>query len=261
MSARAARTIGSLAPILREVEAGLTMPIPQRVRILRELESDLQALTARFVADGLSVDDALLRARDALVPDQHSLRELQRLHTPLYRRMTSHIDGDRLRIAERSALAITTAGVVVLGTAALLRADLLTDPSPFLWPVLGLGGLLFAAVVAKAFQLWVKKDHRVPALGLMSILGFAGATLSMGILGTMLDFYRLAGDLEQAPNIANTLASQWLMRDAALLSVSILLALAGGLAWFALARWVTVIEEDHRDVLGLNSPRPSKRGH
>ena len=255
------RPLGVFTSILREVEAGLTLPIPERVRILRELESDLEELTARFVAGGLSVEKARLRARDALVPDQHSLQHLQRLHTPFYRRMTWHIAGDRLRVAERLALALTTASVVVLGTVGLLQADLMSDPSPFLWPVLGLGGLLFAAVVAKAFQLWVKRDHLVPAQGLGMVLGIAGTTLATGILGAMLDFQRLAGSLEQAPGLADTLAAQWLMRDAALLSVSILLALTGGLAWFVLAQWVAFIEEGHRDVLGLNQSRSSKGGY
>jgi len=250
--------VDGVVPILREVEAGLTLPIPDRVRILRELEFDLEHLTARLEADGLPSDEALRRAREALVPDEHSLLALQRLHAPLYRRMTRRIAGDRLRVAERWALALTSAAVVVVGTAALLRADLLSDPSPFLWPVMGLGGMLFAAVVAKGFQLWVKRDHAVPARGLGTILMVAGATLATGILGVMLDFYRLAGDLEREPDFVQALAPQWLVRDAALLSVSILLALAGGLAWFVLARWVTLIESDHRDVLGLNHTRPSK---
>ena len=88
--------VGSLTPILREVEAGLTMPIPERVRLLRERESDLEELTARFVADGMSVEEVLLRARDALVPDQRSRRELKKLHAALYREMTRHVAGDRL---------------------------------------------------------------------------------------------------------------------------------------------------------------------
>jgi len=41
--------VGGFAPILRDVEAGLTLPIPERVRILRELEWDLCFdLTDRF---------------------------------------------------------------------------------------------------------------------------------------------------------------------------------------------------------------------
>ena len=57
------------APVLREVERGLALPIPDRVRILRELEYDLEELCARLVAGGLSDEVARGRAVQALVPE------------------------------------------------------------------------------------------------------------------------------------------------------------------------------------------------
>jgi len=38
------------APVLRQVEQGLALPLPDRVRILRELKYDLEELYDRFVA-------------------------------------------------------------------------------------------------------------------------------------------------------------------------------------------------------------------
>ncbi len=70
------------APVLREVERGLALPIPDRVRILRELENDLEGLCARLVAGGLSDELASRRALQALVPDCATLRELVRLQSP-----------------------------------------------------------------------------------------------------------------------------------------------------------------------------------
>ena len=85
-----------------------------------------------------------------------------------------------------NALGLTTLSVVVGGSSALLSADLFSNPSPFLWPVLALGGTLFALVLAKAFQLWVKRDHVAPGRGLGVILLTAGATL-MGWLKALED--------------------------------------------------------------------------
>ncbi len=50
MNARAQR---AFVPTLREVEHGLALPIPERLRILRELEYDLQELWGRLVEEGL----------------------------------------------------------------------------------------------------------------------------------------------------------------------------------------------------------------
>lgn len=248
MNAGAARLF---LPTLRDVERELRVPIPERVRILRELEFDLEELRDRLVAHGVSADEARTRALDALVPDRTALRELGRLHAPLYRRVTRHLSGGRLRVLERSALALAIASVLLVQGSALVRANLLRDPSPFLWPVLGLGALLFAATLAKVFELWIKGDHTTPDRGLRGILVLAGVTLAAGVGGAFVDFYRLAGMLEGAPELAVTLTSQWLLRDSVLLSVSLLLSLAGGLAWFVLTQWLTLVSGDRRDVLGL----------
>ena len=240
------------APVLREVERGLALPIPDRVRILRELEYDLEELCARLVAGGLSDEVARGRAVQALVPDRATLNELGRLHTPWYRRVTRHLTADRLRFAERSALVIATASVVIVQTVTLFRVDLLRDPSPFLWPVLGLGALLFATVTTKVFNLWIKGDHRTPTQGLSTILALAGAIVLTGIGGMIFDLYRLAGALERAPEFADVVAGAWLLRDLTLVSISILLALGGGLAWLVLNQWLSLVDGARSDVLGLN---------
>lgn len=248
MSSRAAR---GFLPVLRELDRELPVPLPDRVRILRELEYDLEQLRDGLVARGVNPDEARRRALEALLPDRLSRHELGRVHAPLYRRLTQSIDEHRLRLVERSALALATATVLLAETLVLLRVDLLNDPSPFLWPVIGLGACLFAVCVAEVFALWIKRDHRRPERRLGAILGVSGAILAAGIVGSIVDFYRLAGILEGAPGLEGALASRWLVRDAALLSVSILLSLAGGLVWFVLVQWVALVSGARREVLGL----------
>ena len=251
------RAVRAFLPDLREIERQLTVPIPERVRILQELEYDLEELRDRFVAQGLSTVEARTRALEALAPDARALRDLARLHEPLYRRLTGRVSSERLRVAERSALVVATTSVVLVQALALLRADLLRDPSPFLWPVLGLGAALFAAIAAKAFELWIKGDHSEPRRGLGGILFLSGATLVVGIGGVAVDLYRLFGILESAPELASAIVPLWLMRECALLSVAILLALMGALTWFVLTQWLSVTSFARRDALGLGRIRPS----
>jgi hypothetical protein len=255
-----ARTHRAFAPVLQEVERGLALPIPERLRILRELEFDLEELWGRLVADGIPTEEARRRALDALVPDTGTLEELDRLHTPLYRRLTRHLTPGRLMLAERSALVLATTSVLLAQGITLLRANLLQDPSPFMWPVLAMSAPLFATVVAKAFQLWIKRAHAHPERGLSTILVVSGLILVMGIGGMFFDLYRLSAVLERTPELIGDLAAVWLVRDSALVSVAILLALAGGLAWFVLSKWLAIVSGDRRELLGLNVELHPKRG-
>lgn len=238
-------------PVLRSVERELSAPIPQRVRILRELEHDLEGLRERYVAAGLTPAEAESRALEALVPDSGTLHELGRLHASLYGRVTASVAEARLRLAERSVFAIMTAAVLGLETMALLGLDLLGDPSPFLWPVMLLGGLLAALVVAKAFELWIKGDHRAPDRGLRAILGTSALALALAAVGSFVEVYRLAATLELNSTLTGTLLIPTLVRVCALLAVAILVASAGGLTWFVLTQWLGAVRAAHRDVLGF----------
>jgi hypothetical protein len=246
-----ARTHRAFAPVLQEVERGLALPIPERLQILRELEFDLEELWGRLVSEGLPAEEARRKALDALVPGPGTLGELDRLHTPLYKRWTQDLTPGQLRLAERSALAMATTSVLLAQGITLLRVNLLWDPSPFMWPVLGTGALLFAAAIAKAFQLWIKRDHAHPERGLNGILSGSGLVLAMGVGGVIFDLVRLSAILERSPELMGDLAAVWLVRDSALLSVAIILSLAGGLFWFVLSQWVARVSEARREVLGL----------
>jgi hypothetical protein len=251
-------TSGVFTPVLKEVGQGLSLPIPRQVRILRELRADLEELTERLVEEGLTPEEARGEAQVALVPDARTLAALERLHSPLYRRLTWRMDSGKLRAVERSALVLSAGSVLLVQTLTLLRANLLRDPSPFLIPVLLGGALLFALAFAKAFQLWIKKDHVHPARGLNAILGVAGLVIGLGIGGLIFDLYRLAGLLESSPELAGSLVADWLVRDSALLSVAIILAMAGGLAWFILSQWVTLVTGARWELTGLNPSIQSK---
>lgn len=245
---------GAFQPTLRRLDRDLMVPVPDRLRILRELEFDLEALSGELEARGMPPEQARARALDALVPDGATLRELDRLHASHYRRLTRHFSPGRLRTIERSAIALATAAVLLAESFLLLRADWLRHASPFLWPVLGLGALLFAAIAAQSFRLWIKRDHQDPAASFRIILLLSGLTLATGVFGALTDFFRLAGVLQAEPGLAGALLPEWLAASSVLLSFSLLLALSGGLAWFIPAHWLALVSGAHAELLGHRLP-------
>lgn len=248
------------ADVLRQVGQGLTLPLPRRVRILRELSYDLESLTDLLMVQGVAADEAYRRAAQALAPDRTALDQLDRLHEPWYRRRTRGMAPDRLRLVERAALGTAATAVLVGESLALRRADLFGDPSAFLTPVLVAGALLFALVVAKAFDLFIKGEDTRSRAGLTAILVVAGATLGLGLGGTIIDLYHLAVALEATPERASTMTLLWLGRSAVLLAVALILSMAGALGWFVLSQWVSMAEGAQREILGLTHPsRPPRR--
>ncbi len=249
MSAEAVRPF---LPTLRKVERQLGLPIPARVRILRELEFDLEQHRARLEAEGVAPDEARALSLDALVPDERVLRELGRLHTPRYYTITRHFSDDRVRRFERFALAILMTALLVAESLFLLRAGLFTDPSPFLWPVIGLGGVSCAIIAWEAFALWVRGDSRLAREAPRVLLLMAGLTLMLGLFGALVDTYQVAATPDGMTSLMPR-SFDWLVRETALLSVAMVLTLVSGLGWFALTQWLTQVSGAHREVLGLDS--------
>ena len=237
---------------VRELERDLPVPIPERVRILRELEYDLEELCGRLETQGLRGGEARARALEMLAPDGATLRELRAMHMPLYLRLTRGVRGDHLRLVERSALAVAAAAVLGIEARLLSGARLLRDPSPFIWPVLALGAVLFAAVATKAFELWIRRDHQVPERGLTPILVLAAVTAATGFAGAFVELYQLVAGFGQGAAETGAPAIAWLARSSGLMAVSLLLAMTGALAWFVMAHWIALVTGARRDLLGID---------
>lgn len=226
-----------------------SLPLPRRTRLIREISSDLDGVTAVLVARGVPMGEARARARETVLPDASTLAEIEGLSLPVYRRLTLGADPARVRQLERLALVLATLSILVMEASALVGAGLLDDPSPFLWPVLLLGASTMTALLAKAFQLWIKGHHRRPRRGLGLVGVLAGLTFVTALGGVMVDFIALASVMEGVPPDGHELVAGWVVRTATLLSTGIILALAGGLGRFVLSAWITHVEESHRRAL------------
>jgi len=253
-----AGTDGAFGPLLAEVGRGLDMPLPTRTRILLELQADLRDFTAQLVAQGVEPAEARRRAEEALVPDTETAFALGRIHETAYRRFTRRFPPDRVLRLERRALIACTGALLLVQGGLLVGTDLVAYASPFLWPVLGLGSLGAGLALWKAFELWVKRDHARMSRGVGGLLGLAVAILIVGATGVVLDLSRLAATVEADPERLRSILPYWLIRDAGLLAVSLVLALGGGLAWFVFRQWIIHVETAHGElVAGPHSPHPT----
>lgn len=241
---------GSFLAELRRVEAELPVPLPDRLRFLRELEYDLEALRSELVAQGLDADEAHHRAVEALLPGGGALAHLADVHRPAYRRLTHALAPHRLRRLERGALALATVSVLLVQAGLLVRADLARDPSPFLAPVVVLGGFLFALCAWKVFKLWIKRDHRDPERGLTAIACFSIGVVGVAFAGALVDTYHLAAALEHSSASATPVVTRWIVRECVLLATAIIFALGGGLTWFVIEQWRASVDEARREILG-----------
>lgn len=230
---------------LERIDAALTVPQPQRGRVIAELAADLEDLYGTLRADGLPVGDAERRALELVLPDSAALRELEVLHQPLYRRLSSRLSGSARMRLERAAVALLSLGVVGLTAAALPLGMLLADPSPFLAPVIALGcaGLVVAMLCALRMFVLGAASPDDGARGLDIVLLFAAAGPFVASTGMLIDFYIAIGNIMADPDRTAAVLIRLLRTDGILLVSALCLALLTSLSWLLLHARLAVVRE------------------
>ncbi len=239
------------AASLREVAAGADLAPSARLEVLEEVASDLDALYEELIAQGVPTVVARRRAEALLSPSAEALRALGTVHRPLPWRLAASLTGSGRRV-ERALLALSALFVLAVSLFAFARAGLLRDPSPFLWPLLGLaaGGALLT--LAHALRLWLGGSPR-PALvrrRLRGLLLLPCASCLIAALGVSLELWRAAGLIMGDVALQRPALLAWLFRSVALGGCALLTVLAVGLAWLLLSTRVAVLERREEALLG-----------
>lgn len=239
------------------------LPHPARTRILLELAGDVEALSADLRRCGVPAEEAALRAAERVVPSDTALDALVRLHRPLYRRLTAPVPESALRRWERAFLLVVTTSILVVGLMLLSGQGLLSAPSPFLWPVLGLAVGVIGAVLWQGFQLFVRREHRPDTLGrgLATLPALSATVLLVAGAGTVTELWTLAATLEAGVPDPAPLLTAWLLRTSVLLTTALLTAIGGGLGWFLLAQGTAAIRGDDQEVGRTLATMASPSGH
>lgn len=219
---------------LRKIAARLEVPEPARSMILLEVKGDLEDLSASLVAGGVPEEEARRRAVATLLPDDDSLEALRSLHRPWWERVVGRFSEPARNRLEWLLLAVLVGVLLLGGGGTLARLELMASPSGFLWPVLALGGSGLALGVSKLLDLFVKQDHRPSRLrrGMTALPAVAAASVVLAFTGVVFDLYATAGRIEQDAAAATVHLLDWIRRDAVLLSVALMVAALGALAWF-----------------------------
>jgi hypothetical protein len=229
---------------LERVEATLSLPQPQRALVVAELAADLEDMYACLLAEGVASADAERRALERLLPDPDTLRQLEALHMPLYRRLVSRLSSAGRSRVERAAVVTLTVLVVAATAASLPLGGLTHDPSPFLVPVVVLGCAGLLAALFSALQLMVVgvSSARDGARGLDAVLLLALAAPYVALTGMVIDFHAAAGRIMIEPEQAAAVLNALLRADGILLVCALCLSLLISLSWLLLRARVATLQ-------------------
>ena len=247
------------APILEELNQKLDLPQPQKSRIILEIAYDLEEAYNAYRQQGLSHGEAFAKAQEKFAVNDASLAELVRIHQAPFKRWANQLSQRTLRRWERITLLLILLFISALSAQTILQTPFMQRTSPWAWPILAIFAAIVALALAKFYQLYIKKDHKIHRLrkGLPLLLFLALASLFLGILGYFVEL--VAGNhssllfetqlffiiSSHAPGIGLALheAVQWMLKTASLILISMFATMVASLLWFVLFNKAVRIEQ------------------
>jgi hypothetical protein len=242
--------------LLKRTAARLDLPQPVKSHVLLEMAADLEDMFAAYRERGLDEEEAARRVEEKFDASDDALTELACLHRSALRRGMDRFSDQARTGWERLVLVLIVLFVVATTGGMLTSGSFFADASVFVWPGAIIGLVAFAIFLAKAHQLFIKKEPGLRSLrrGLPSPLLLACASLFNGVfgffLGMQLSMFHMAADRKSA----GIHFMSWLLGSSATMILSLLVAILAALFWFVLMNKVKRIESAKAALLLEETP-------
>ncbi len=233
------------AHLLHRIDARLDLPQPTRGRIILEIAADMEDYFDVLQARGVGEADAIHRVEERFSVSEESIAELVAIHQPAFRRFADSLSARARTRFEQILLVALLLSMVAAGGPLLVRAEMIRQANVFVWPILVIGAAAGLIVVAKFYQLFVKKDHRIRILrtGLPLLLLCAGGSLLIGGFGFAVGLFRVLEKLAIDLEGLWLYVVEWLLAAAPVALLGMLVAMATALFWLMLIHAVERIEQ------------------
>ena len=229
---------------LREISGRLDLPQPEKSHILLEIASDLDDIYSFYREKGLEEGEAARRAEEKLDLSDEALRELVEIHQSGMRKLLDRISAQARSRWERILLAMTVIVIAAYSGRQILTAQLYTQASRFVWPILLFAFAALVVTIWQVYRLYIKKDHDVRTLGagLPWLIATGAASLLTGLLGMMFEFHRSARMAVVEADRSLVFLVECALRSSAMMMVGLFTVIAIAIAWFVLMNKVRSIE-------------------
>lgn len=248
------------ASVLTKINQKISLPQPEKSRILLEIAGDLNDLYEAYLQQGFNEKEAKQKAELKFDLDEDALNELVQIHKSGYNKFLDKLSKQAQMRWERLGSLIVLMAFFIPSAYSIVLTDFFTNASFFTWLILSFAGCNIILFLIKFYILYIKKDHHSVKLyfGLNAILYLGVLSLLITLYGYFVELYSLSGNAvlfgmnpfllmilnTSKPQHAEILNSTtlWLIRNSAMVMTGMLVAIVSGLMWYLLKNKVTRIE-------------------
>lgn len=242
--------------LLNTIHEKLDLPQPTKSRILLEIAADLEDVYHAYLEQGMTQSDAIQKAEEKCNLTDEALAELIKIHSTPFRRWMVRLSAQVQTRWERIMMTLVLIIIASFSAQAISTNPFFLKSSKFIWPILTLLFALTGIALYKAYALFIKKDHNIRTLhkGVNLILYGSGASLAIGAFGLFAEAFLSGMDsaivsepflilaLSPAAEISLELLTDWFMRGASLMMISLATSIVLAIIWFTLSSRIHKIQ-------------------
>lgn len=176
---------------ISELESQLNVPYPERLYLLRELQSDMKSHYETLIAAGKSPQEAAGFVRECFALSQHDLGNLESIHqTTIQRALKKIPEQTRYQFLQLTKVCATCVLIMKLAKEAPMTR-FLSEGGIAIYAIIAIGCVVLGMQVFRGFQWFVKRDHSPHSLASNTNTPIIAASLitMVGIFGTATGYY------------------------------------------------------------------------
>ena len=251
--------------VLRDLNHKITLPQPQKSRILLEIAADLNDLYEEYRGRGFNESEAAAMAKQTFDISDAALRELMQIHETTFRRFMDKLSVNTRAKYERILLVLMLCCIAVVTSQGIWSMSFFYHASNFVWPIIGMVFIAFTIFIGKFYSLFIEKNHSVHQLRsrLNMLISTAGVSILIGVYGYFWELFRAKSmsvfmgfniimitetDIQKTPLLLSDL-TEIFMRASFLMVVSMFASMLIAVMWVVLVHKVIKIEQDEAAIL------------
>jgi len=177
--------------LLQNINSRLTLPQPEKSRVILEIAADMEGLFSHYVEKGLTESEATEKVRKKFDFSDEALSQLVDIHESFIQKFLNKLPAHPGTGLEKTVLTVLVTLIIFSFSYTLVTRSFFTSASVFIWPIFGIG---FAAILLSVFnfyRLYIKKEYRFNKIrtDLTSIFFLGGLIIFTSIWGYFFEHF------------------------------------------------------------------------
>ena len=150
--------MSNFQPLLKSIYENLSVPQPQRSKIILEIAADMEDMYEHFLIRGMSEEEAMDKLESEFDFDEDTLAQLKSIHTPGYSRWMENLPKHTQNYWEKGVISILAIFILFVIFSVFSSEDFLVNSRPAIFVLIPFTTIgIFRYINLRMLKRWMNR--------------------------------------------------------------------------------------------------------